>query len=64
MHSGSSVNGGLYKYTQNTEDGSAFPRPALIGNSTVAQDTQPSSHGPVILFPVGEAEWAFIEWMG
>lgn len=64
MHPGSSVNGGLYKYTQNTEDSSAFPKPALIGNSAVVQGTQPSSHGPVILLPVGEAEWAFREWMG
>lgn len=64
MHSGSSVKGELYKNSQNTEEGSAFPKPAVIGNSTVVQGTEPSSYGPVITFPVGEAEWAFVERMG
>lgn len=64
MYSGSSVKGELYKNSQNTEEGSAFPKPAVIGNSIVVQGTEPSSYGPVITFPVGEAEWAFIERMG
>lgn len=64
MYSGSSVKGELYKNSQNTEEGSAFPKPAVIGNSIVVQGTEPSSYGPVTTFPVGEAEWAFIERMG
>ena len=64
MHSGSSVNGGRYKNSQNIEEGSAFPKPALIENYVIVQGTQPSSFGPVIIYPMWEEEWEFIECTG